>query len=127
MKEKAAMPWEQQASSSNHSTEDFKSLDSDALKLTSMGYRPALRRNYSVLSVLAVGFSLTNSWFGISAALITGTSIACIFRCPALCMPSLGSLHTCEPLSNPLGVSEKHSTSIQRQTSIREHSLLTTA
>ena len=37
-----------------------------------MGYTPTLKRRYSVLSILAVGFSLTNSWFGISAALITG-------------------------------------------------------
>lgn len=51
---------------------DLTSLDSDALKLAGMGYTQDLRRNYSVLSVLGVGFSLTNSWFGISAALITG-------------------------------------------------------
>lgn len=51
---------------------DLKSLDSDALKLAEMGYTQDMRRNYSVFSVLGVGFSLTNSWFGISAALITG-------------------------------------------------------
>lgn len=51
---------------------DLKSLDSDALKLAEMGYKQDLRRNYTVLSVLGVGFSLTNSWWGISAALITG-------------------------------------------------------
>lgn len=48
------------------------SLDNDALKLTEMGYVPSLKRNYSVFSILGVGFSLTNSWFAISAALITG-------------------------------------------------------
>jgi choline transport protein len=48
------------------------SLDQDALKLAEMGYTQEMRRNYSVWSVLGVGFSLTNSWFGISAALITG-------------------------------------------------------
>ncbi|KAL8713154.1 MAG: hypothetical protein Q9220_002675 [cf. Caloplaca sp. 1 TL-2023] len=51
---------------------DVKSLDSDALKLAEMGYKQDLRRNYSVLSLLGVGFSLTNSWWGISAALVTG-------------------------------------------------------
>ena len=51
---------------------DLKSFDSDAYKLAEMGYTQDMKRNYSVLSVLGVGFSLTNSWFGISAALITG-------------------------------------------------------
>jgi len=37
-----------------------------------MGYVQDMKRNYSVWSVLGVGFSLTNSWFGISAALVTG-------------------------------------------------------
>lgn len=37
-----------------------------------MGPSQELRRNYSVLSVLGVGFSLLNTWFGISAALVTG-------------------------------------------------------
>jgi choline transport protein len=48
------------------------SIDADALKLAEMGYTQDMSRNYSVWSVLGVGFSLTNSWFGISAALITG-------------------------------------------------------
>jgi choline transport protein len=51
---------------------DEKSVDNDALKLAEMGYSQDLRRNFSVWSVLGVGFSLTNSWFAISAALITG-------------------------------------------------------
>ena len=51
---------------------DLKSLDSDALKLAEMGYTQDMKRSFSVLSVLGVGFALTNSWFGISAALITG-------------------------------------------------------
>ncbi|KAL8803985.1 MAG: hypothetical protein Q9182_002857 [Xanthomendoza sp. 2 TL-2023] len=51
---------------------ELKTLDSDALKLAEMGYSQDLRRNYTVLSVLGVGFSLTNSWFAISAALVTG-------------------------------------------------------
>jgi choline transport protein len=37
-----------------------------------MGYHQDMRRKFSVWSVLGVGFSLTNSWFGISAALVTG-------------------------------------------------------
>ncbi|KAF1939146.1 amino acid transporter [Clathrospora elynae] len=48
------------------------SVDADALKLAEMGYAQDMKRNYSVWSVLGVGFSLTNSWFGISASLITG-------------------------------------------------------
>ncbi|KAI9779017.1 MAG: hypothetical protein M1835_004798, partial [Candelina submexicana] len=51
---------------------DIKSLDSDALKLAEMGYTQDMRRNFSVFSVLGVGFSLTNSWFGVSSALVTG-------------------------------------------------------
>lgn len=51
---------------------DSKSLDADALKLAEMGYTQDMKRNFSVWSVLGVGFSLTNSWFGISAALVTG-------------------------------------------------------
>ncbi|ORY12346.1 choline transport protein [Clohesyomyces aquaticus] len=48
------------------------SIDEDAMKLAEMGYTQDMKRNFSVWSVLGVGFSLTNSWFGISAALITG-------------------------------------------------------
>ena len=54
------------------SDDDLKDVDADALKLAEMGYTPALKRNYTTLSILGVGFSLTNSWFGISAAMITG-------------------------------------------------------
>jgi choline transport protein len=48
------------------------SIDLDAMKLAEMGYTQDMSRNFSVWSVLGVGFSLTNSWFGISAALVTG-------------------------------------------------------
>ncbi|KAL1792586.1 hypothetical protein ACET3X_009093 [Alternaria dauci] len=48
------------------------SIDADALKLAEMGYTQDMARKYTVWSVLGVGFSITNSWFGISAALITG-------------------------------------------------------
>ena len=37
-----------------------------------MGYVQDMKRNFSVFSLLGVGFSLTNSWFGISTALVTG-------------------------------------------------------
>lgn len=57
---------------SNDQIDELKGLDSDAFKLAEMGYYQDMKRNYSVISVLGVGFSLTNSWFGISAALITG-------------------------------------------------------
>jgi len=47
-------------------------IDADALALATMGYTPALPRSHTILSVLGLGFSLTNSWFAISVALITG-------------------------------------------------------
>jgi choline transport protein len=56
------------------SPDSASSVDRDAVKLAEMGYTQDMRRNYSVWSVLGVGFSLTNSWFGISAAMITGIS-----------------------------------------------------
>lgn len=59
---------------SNPDVNSASSVDRDAIKLAEMGYTQDMRRNYSVWSVLGVGFSLTNSWFGISAALITGIS-----------------------------------------------------
>lgn len=51
-----------------------KDLSSDDLQLAEMGYEPELRRNFSVWSLLGIGFGLTNSWFGISASLITSIS-----------------------------------------------------
>lgn len=63
---------EQKSPAHSADVEDGKILDADALKLAEMGYVQDLSRNYSVWSVLGVGFSLTNSWFGISAALVTG-------------------------------------------------------
>ena len=58
--------------SSDEKIIDYKGLDDDALKLAEMGYTQDMKRNFSVLSVLGVGFSLTNSWWAISAALVTG-------------------------------------------------------
>lgn len=46
--------------------------DKDNAQLEALGYAPELKRSFSVWSVLGVGFGLTNSWFGISASLITG-------------------------------------------------------
>jgi choline transport protein len=37
-----------------------------------MGYTQDLERNFSKWSLLGICFALTNSWFGISASLITG-------------------------------------------------------
>lgn len=52
-----------------------KQLDGSGLELkTSSGSlkRGELKRTFSVWSILGIGFGLTNSWFGISASLITG-------------------------------------------------------
>jgi choline transport protein len=56
----------------DHDNGKASSIDLDAIKLAEMGYTQDMQRNFSVWSVLGVGFSLTNSWFGISAAMITG-------------------------------------------------------
>ena len=61
----------------NHTSSDekitaYNGLDDDAHKLAEMGYTQDMKRNFSILSVLGVGFSLTNSWWAISAALVTG-------------------------------------------------------
>ncbi|KAI5795517.1 amino acid/polyamine transporter I [Geopyxis carbonaria] len=53
-------------------TGDHESLDQDAAKLAEMGYTQELERNFSKWSLLGIGFALTNSWFGISASLVTG-------------------------------------------------------
>lgn len=49
-------------------------LNEDDLKVAEHGYKPELRRRFNIFSLLGVGFGLTNSWFGISASLITGIS-----------------------------------------------------
>lgn len=80
------------------------SIDSDAAKLAAMGYTQDMTRKFSVLSLLAVGFSLTNSWFGISASLVTGINsggavltiygipwIAFISTCVAITLSELAS------------------------------------
>ncbi|CUS13847.1 unnamed protein product [Tuber aestivum] len=55
-----------------YSDGDIASADSDAVKLAEMGYTQDLERNFSKWSLLGVSFALTNSWFGISASLVTG-------------------------------------------------------
>lgn len=37
-----------------------------------VGHVQELRKNFSLITVLGLGFTLANSWFGISTALITG-------------------------------------------------------
>ena len=56
------------ASSENGSGAD----DNDAAKLAEMGYSQDLQRKFSVLSLVGIAFCMSNSWFGISASLITG-------------------------------------------------------
>ncbi|CCX06689.1 choline transport protein [Pyronema domesticum] len=51
---------------------DNASIDVDAAKLADMGYTQDLERNFSKWSLLGICFALTNSWFGISASLVTG-------------------------------------------------------
>lgn len=50
------------------------SEDSDAIKLAEMGYTQDLQRNFSIVSLIGIAFCMSNSWFGISASLITGIS-----------------------------------------------------
>lgn len=72
--EKNSNPMARDISSLDNDSTNEKYVDVDALKLAEMGYTQDMKRNYSVWSVLGVGFSLTNSWYGISAALVTGIS-----------------------------------------------------
>ena len=83
---------------------DLSPMDADAMKLAEMGYTQDMTRKFSIPSLLAVGFSLTNSWFGISASLITGIKsggplltiygipwIAFISTCVAITLSELAS------------------------------------
>ncbi|OQO05760.1 hypothetical protein B0A48_09854 [Cryoendolithus antarcticus] len=80
------------------------SADSDALRLAALGYDQSMERKFSVLSLLGVGFSLTNSWFGLSSALVTGINsggtalviygvilVACVSSCVAISLSELAS------------------------------------
>ncbi|KAH7137483.1 amino acid/polyamine transporter I [Dactylonectria estremocensis] len=48
-------------------TRDLESVESN-----DVGHQEELRRNFSLWSVMGISFSLANSWFGISTALVTG-------------------------------------------------------
>ncbi|KAK6197073.1 amino acid permease-domain-containing protein [Scheffersomyces amazonensis] len=52
----------------------LESAQADLELAKETGYKPELRRNFSVFALLGVGFGITNSWFGISASLITSIS-----------------------------------------------------
>lgn len=49
-----------------------KEKHADTEKTSTLHQGAELKRTFSVWSVLGIGFGLTNSWFGISASLITG-------------------------------------------------------
>lgn len=81
-----------------------KRPDIDAIKLAEMGYKQDMKRNFSLWSVLGVAFSLTNSWFGVSASMVTGINsggpvllvygiilIALITSCAAVSLSELAS------------------------------------
>ncbi|KAJ5573730.1 uncharacterized protein N7459_008157 [Penicillium hispanicum] len=46
--------------------------NTDAARLAEMGYTQDLNRNFSILSLVGIAFCMSNSWFGISASMITG-------------------------------------------------------
>lgn len=47
----------------------WENVDSSSTRSLKQG---ELKRTFSVWSILGIGFGLTNSWFGISASLVTG-------------------------------------------------------
>ncbi|KAJ5738623.1 amino acid transporter [Penicillium malachiteum] len=57
-----------------HEVGEGKVLDLDEQRLREMGYPRPIGRKYSVISVLGVAYSLTNSWWGLSASLVTGVN-----------------------------------------------------
>lgn len=82
----------------------LKEAQANLMLAAETGYTPELRRNFSIFALLGVGFGLTNSWFGISASLITSISsggpmmiiygiiiIACISMCIAVTLSELAS------------------------------------
>lgn len=50
------------------------SSDNGGMKQDVVGYSEELKRNFSLLSLIGIAFCMSNSWFGISASLITGIS-----------------------------------------------------
>lgn len=82
----------------------LKEAQANLMYAAETGYAPELRRNFSIFALLGVGFGLTNSWFGISASLITSISsggpmmviygiiiIASISMCIAVTLSELAS------------------------------------
>ncbi|KAL9108044.1 MAG: hypothetical protein Q9227_007150 [Pyrenula ochraceoflavens] len=69
-------------------------LSRDVLQLAEMGYEQDMTRKFSMWSVLGSGFSLTNSWFAISAALATGINsggpVLLIYGIILCCVMSIG-------------------------------------
>ena len=47
-------------------------IDTERGDVAEVGHRGLMRRRFSTLSLVAAGFSLTNSWFGVSTAMVTG-------------------------------------------------------
>lgn len=83
-----------------------KLVDLDTDMLEKMGYKPELNRSFSLLSVLAVGFSISNTWFGVTGALATGIAnggpviyfwgllgVAAIHFCVAFSLSELASAY----------------------------------
>ncbi|KAI5788309.1 amino acid/polyamine transporter I [Geopyxis carbonaria] len=60
--------------SNTSAQEDGFNANVDDARLAEMGYQAELSRSFSLLSCLAVGFSISNSWFGVTGALVTGIS-----------------------------------------------------
>ena len=58
----------------NKASSLLRETRADLQQITESGYTPQLRRNFGIWSLLGIGFSLTNCWFGISASLVTGIS-----------------------------------------------------
>ncbi|CAE6406507.1 unnamed protein product [Rhizoctonia solani] len=54
---------------SRSSSEERSSGSVDGERLARMGYKPELKRNLGIGSLLGFGFSVTNSWWGASASL----------------------------------------------------------
>ncbi|PYH94550.1 amino acid transporter [Aspergillus ellipticus CBS 707.79] len=68
-KEKSIMP-----DPNSQDVAEMKAVDMDALRLADMGYSQEMKRKFSTLSLLGICFSLTSSWFGFCASLVTGLS-----------------------------------------------------
>lgn len=90
----------------NNEAKALEEVQADMKLAADSGYVPELRRNFSIWSLLGVGFGLTNSWFGISASLVTGISsggpmliiygiiiIACASSCIGISLSELASAY----------------------------------